>query len=99
MAAYAGFVLLGLAGGLFTVVSGTAWARSYGFERLGGMQGSASLVQILAAAICPLPLALSLGGSGSYLPGTLMLVALAAGATIAAACWRDPRHVGPVGAV
>jgi predicted MFS family arabinose efflux permease len=88
--AYAGFGALGAAGGLFGITSGIAWARTYGTARLGSLQGLSFAAQIAAAAAGPLPLAVSLGATGSYAPGLVALAAVAAAALVAAARWREP---------
>jgi MFS family permease len=88
--AYAGFAIVGFAGGLFGVTSGIAWARTYGTARLGRLQGVSFAAQIAAAAAGPLPLALSLQATGSYRAGLIFLVAVAAAALAGAACWRAP---------
>ena len=88
--AYAGFAATGFAGGLFGVTSGIAWARTYGTARLGRLQGVSFAAQIAAAAAGPLPLALSLGATGSYRAGLVFLAAVAAAALVAAARWREP---------
>jgi len=87
---YAGFAAIGFAGGLFGVTSGIAWARTYGTTRLGRLQGVSFAAQIAAAAAGPLPLALSLGATGSYRTGLVFLAAVAAAALVAAARWREP---------
>jgi hypothetical protein len=94
--AYPAFALLGLNVSLFGIVSGVAWARSYGLARIGRYQGLSFCVISVFAAAGPLPLALSLGASGSYTPGMVFLVAFAAIGVLAALRWRPP--AGAVGA-
>jgi MFS family permease len=92
-AAYLAFVVLGFAGGLFGIASGIVWARTYGLEQLGRLQGASFAVQIAAAAAGPLPLALSLAAADSYTPALIGLAAYG-GLTLAVALrWRDPRAV------
>lgn len=88
--AYPGFAAIGLAGGLFGVTSGIAWARTYGVARLGRLQGMSFAAQIGAAAAGPLPLALSLAATGSYRAGLAFLAAVAAAATVGAVRWLEP---------
>jgi hypothetical protein len=88
--AYAAFILLGVAGSLFVLAGGIAWARSYGTEGLGKLQGLASSAQIAAAALGPLPLAVSLALTGSYDTGLVLMAAAAVGAGVAAHWWREP---------
>ena len=92
-AAYLAFVVLGLAGGLFGIASGIVWARTYGLEQLGRLQGTSFAVQIAAAAAGPLPLALSLAATDSYTPALIGLAAYALLALAVALRWRDPRAV------
>jgi len=87
-AALAAFAVLGVAGGVNGTGSGSAWARTFGVERLGELQGVAEAGRIAAAALGPLPLALALQLTGSYAVGLLALGALAAACTVAGARWR-----------
>jgi MFS family permease len=89
--AYAGFVAIGVAGGLYGVTGGIAWARTYGVAGLGRLQGMSFAAQITSAAAGPLPLALSLGSTGSYTAGLVFLAVVAGAALAAAARWREPR--------
>ena len=93
VAAYLGFVLLGLAGGIFGVASGIVWARTYGLAQLGRLQGISFAVQIAGAAAGPLPLAVSLALTDSYRPALVGLAAYGGLALLVAARWRDPRAV------
>jgi MFS family permease len=85
---YAGFVLLGVATGTNSTVSGAAWGHTFGVERLGELQGVGEATRIGAAALGPLPLALALSLTGSYGAGLAALAALAA--TCAALGLRMP---------
>ena len=91
--AYLGFVLLGLSGGVFVVVAGIVWPRTYGLADLGRLQGTAWSVQIAGAALGPLPLAVSRALTGAYEPALAVLAAYAVGALVVAARWRDPRAI------
>ena len=88
--AYIAFAILGFAGGVFFVSNGTVWARIYGTERLGRLQGLGFGAIITGAAIGPLPLAVSLSLSGSYVPGLIALASLAAVALTVAVFRRLP---------
>lgn len=92
-AAYLGTLLLGLVGGVFGVISGIVWPRTYGLSEIGRLQGMTTSVQIAAAALGPLPLALSDAITGSYFAGLLVLTGYAACALVVAIRWRDPRVV------
>jgi MFS family permease len=80
---FAGFAVLGLAGGVNGTGSGAAWARTFGVARLGELQGVGESARIGAAALGPLPLALALAATGSYAIGLLGLAALALGCALA----------------
>ena len=87
---YLAFALIGVANGVFGVVSGIAWARSYGVRVIGKLQGISSAAVIAAAAAGPLPLAISLSVTGSYTAGVVFLVVVAGTAVAAAATWAEP---------
>ncbi|MEZ5099131.1 MAG: MFS transporter [Thermoleophilia bacterium] len=90
-AAIAGMALMGLGMGAWFVVGGVLWARTFGLERLGRLQGLSSAAQIAGAALGPLPLAVSLSATGSYTAGVAAMVVCAAVALVVAAAWRhDP---------
>lgn len=93
LAAYGGFVLIGLAGGVFAVVMGIVWPRTYGVAGLGRLQGTAWSVQIAGAALGPLPLALSRAVTDGYGLALVALAGYALTALVVAARWRDPRAV------
>ncbi len=97
LAAYAAFVVLGLAGGLYSTANGSLWAQTYGTAGLGRLQSLASSGQILGAALGPLPLALSLSLTGSYAPGLALLAALAAAGLVGGWLWatRTARREAP----
>jgi len=87
-AAVAAFAVLGVAGGVNGTGSGAAWARTFGTERLGELQGVAEAGRIAAAALGPLPLAVALQLTGAYAAGLLALGALAVACAVAGARWR-----------
>jgi MFS family permease len=89
--AFVAMVLLGLGGGLYSVVGRIVWPRTYGLAELGRLQGAATSVQIAGAAIGPLPLAVSEAVTGGYGAGLLALIAYAASALLVSWRWRDPR--------
>jgi MFS family permease len=93
VAAYGGFVLVGLAGGIYVVVMGIVWPRTYGLEGIGRIQGTAWSVQIAGAALGPLPLAVSRALTGGYRVALAALAAYTLAALVVAARWRDPRAV------
>ena len=88
--AYPAFALLGLNVSLFGIVSGVAWARTYGTARIGRYQGLSFCVISVFSAVGPLPLALSRAASGGYMPGAFLLAALSGVGVLAAVRWRPP---------
>jgi MFS family permease len=86
---FAGFAVLGVAGGVNSTGSGAAWARTFGVARLGELQGVGDSARIGAAALGPLPLALALSLTGGYVPGLIAMAILAV--ACAAAGTRLPR--------
>jgi sugar phosphate permease len=66
-------VVHGLFQGIQMVVWSTTWAYYYGRQGLGRIQGTASMVNIVASAVGPLPLAALHQFFGSYHSGVLIL--------------------------
>jgi MFS family permease len=79
-------VAMGIVGGFVMVVFFSFWGRAYGREHLGRIQGAAQAMTVLASAVGPLLLALSVGATGSYTTAFYALaggvIALAAAAAI-----------------
>jgi MFS family permease len=77
-------VAMGVAGGFVMVVFFSFWGKAYGRTHLGRIQGVAQALTVVASAIGPLLLALSVEGTGSYaaafytLAAALTLLVLAA---------------------
>ncbi len=69
--------LMGLSGGIVTVVYFAAWGHLFGREHLGRIQGAAQLATVLASAIGPLVLVESRAITGSYGPVVVALAAIA----------------------
>jgi MFS family permease len=86
-------VLMGLGTGLFGVAARIVWPRTYGLAEIGRLQGTATSVQIAAAAAGPLPLAVSDAATGGYTAGLLALTVYSACVLAASLRWRDPRIV------
>jgi MFS family permease len=89
--------LIGLSGGVVTVVFFAAWGHLFGRKHLGSIQGAAQIVTVLASAFGPLVLAEGRAWTGDYgaaLYGLGMVSALLA---IAALVVRSPaaNRVGP----
>jgi len=58
--------VMGIAGGIITVVFFSVWGKVYGRRHLGKIQGCAQMMTVFASAIGPLLLAKTLERTGSY---------------------------------
>ena len=58
--------VMGIAGGIITVVFFSVWGQVYGRRHLGKVQGCAQMMTVFASAIGPLLLARTLERTGSY---------------------------------
>jgi MFS transporter, OFA family, oxalate/formate antiporter len=76
--------LMGLSGGVVTVVFFAAWGHLFGREHLGRIQGAAQLATVLASAAGPLVLAESRAWTGSYGPVLYVLAVIVAAIGVAA---------------
>lgn len=65
--------LIGLAGGMITVMFFAVWRRAFGAAHLGRIQGAAQMLTVLASAIGPLIFAQSARLTGSYFPALWVL--------------------------
>jgi MFS family permease len=83
-------VVMGLAGGFVMVVFFSFWGRAYGRRYLGRIQGAAQIMTVLASAIGPLLLALSVDATGSYAAAFYALAIAVAVLAGAAAAVRIP---------
>jgi MFS family permease len=83
--------VMGIAGGMVTVLFFAVWGQAFGPAHLGKIQGAAQMLTVLASAAGPLLLALSKEQTGSYVP--LFRMAAAAAIALALAAWgtRLPR--------
>ncbi len=59
-------ILLGVSGGMLTVLFFTVWKHAYGQLHLGAIQGSAQMITVLASAVGPVLVSLSQTHTGSY---------------------------------
>jgi MFS family permease len=66
-------VLMGLSGGVITVVFFAVWRRAFGSLHLGRIQGAAQMLTVLASAVGPLLFAQSASWMGSYFPALWVL--------------------------
>jgi len=81
-------ILMGLAGGLVTVLFFTVWGRYYGRVSVGRIQGAAQTVTVLGSAVGPLLLAKVVASTGSYSPAFVVLGSVVLGTGVAA--WFCP---------
>ena len=65
--------LVGLSGGMVTVIFFAVWGRAFGRLHLGRIQGAAQMMTVLASAIGPLIFAQSQRLTGSYLAALWIL--------------------------
>jgi hypothetical protein len=77
--------LMGVAGGVITVVFFGCWAKAFGRAHLGKIQGAAQVMTVLASALGPVLLALGERSRGS-ISATFLWMAPAV-AVLAVACW------------
>jgi MFS family permease len=59
-------IVMGIAGGIVTVVFFSVWGQAFGRTHLGRIQGCAQMMTVLASAVGPLLLAETLRKTGSY---------------------------------
>ena len=60
--------LIGLSGGMITVIFFAVWRRAFGPRHLGRIQGAAQMLTVLASASGPLIFAQAANWTGSYIP-------------------------------
>ena len=65
--------LIGLSGGMITVLFFAVWRRAFGPAHLGRIQGAAQMLTVVASAIGPLIFAQCAALTGSYTPALWML--------------------------
>jgi MFS family permease len=87
--------LIGLSGGMITVIFFAIWRRAYGVAHLGRIQGAAQMLTVLASAIGPLLFAKSVELTGSYMPVLRVLAPAVALLGIAALRVRLPLTPAP----
>ncbi len=84
-------VAMGIVGGFIMVVFFSFWGRAYGRDHLGRIQGAAQAMTVLASAVGPLMLALSVDATGSYATAFYALAGGVAALGAAAALVPMPR--------
>lgn len=80
--------VMGIAGGMVTVLFFAVWGQAFGPAHLGKIQGAAQMLTVLASAVGPLLLALSKEHADSYVP--LFQIAAGVSAVFAAAALLTP---------
>ena len=66
-------VMLGISGGMVTVLFFAVWGHAFGQAHLGRIQGAAQMLTVLASAIGPLIFAKGFELTGSYTPALWVL--------------------------
>jgi cyanate permease len=85
-------VLIGLSGGMITVIFFAVWRHAFGSLHLGRIQGAAQMLTVLSSAIGPLIFAQSASWSGSYFPALWTLAPCVLLLSLAAFRVELPRH-------
>jgi MFS family permease len=83
-------VAMGISGGFVMVVFFSFWGRAYGRAHLGRIQGAAQAMTVVASAVGPLLLALTVNATGSYVTAFYALAGLVAALAVAATIVRIP---------
>jgi MFS family permease len=86
-------VVMGIGGGMVTVLFFSVWPRVFGRRQLGRIQGIGQSLTVLASAIGPLLLARGVEATGSYASMFRLLAAAVLIAALAAAVVRLPPAV------
>jgi MFS family permease len=66
-------ILIGLSGGMITVIFFAVWREAFGAAHLGRIQGAAQMMTVLTSAIGPLVFAQCAALTGSYMPALWIL--------------------------
>jgi MFS family permease len=87
--------VMGVAGGMVTVVFFAVWGQAFGPAHLGKIQGAAQMLTVFASAAGPLLLALSQDRTGSYVP--IFQIGSVVAVLLAVVAWLTPlpRHEVP----
>jgi len=83
-------LLLGLHGSILRSTGNVVWINFYGRAHQGAVRGVAWSAMILASALGPLPLAVSIDYFESYMPALCIFIALPIAAAIAVSTARAP---------
>lgn len=91
---YAAVAVLGVSGGMITVIFFAVWSRNFGHRQLGRIQGAAQMLTVLASAVGPLLFAQSREMTGSYFTVLYALGAIVA--CVGLLIWFTPSPVEAV---
>ncbi|MCH8192965.1 MAG: MFS transporter, partial [Planctomycetes bacterium] len=91
--------LLGLSGGVVTVLFFTAWSKTFGREHLGKIQGAAQIFTVVASATGPWLLAYVFASTGSYNPAFYLLTPAILAVAVAGWLTKLPRVPAPQGSI
>jgi hypothetical protein len=83
--------LIGVGGGVCTVVFFAVWPAAFGRAHLGNVQGAAQVLTVCASALGPVLLAIGERGRGSYSATFLMMTPLVLVLALACVAVRLPR--------
>lgn len=86
--------LLGLHGSILRTAGNVIWLNYYGRKHQGGVRGIMMSVMVLAAALGPLPMALSIDHFQSYSIALVAFIAIPLAAATLVWTARPPRRVG-----
>jgi MFS family permease len=87
--------LVGMSGGMITVLFFAIWGHAFGQAHLGRIQGAAQMLTVLASAIGPLAFAAGHELTGSYAPALWVLAPAVLAVAIAALRLRLPSGRAP----
>ncbi|MEM6258747.1 MAG: MFS transporter [Planctomycetota bacterium] len=90
--AYAQAAVMGLSGGLITVLFFAVWVRAFGTQSLGKIQGCAQLISVIGSALGPLVIAKGRETTDSHHPALITLAVATALISILAAATTVPRR-------
>ena len=85
-------LLLGLHGSILRSTGNVVWINFYGRNHQGAVRGVAWSAMILASALGPLPLAVSIDYFESYMPALCLFIALPIAAAVAVSTARAPNR-------
>jgi MFS family permease len=89
-------VLIGVSGGMTTVLFFAVWSYAFGQVHLGRIQGAAQMLTVLASATGPLIFAESAAVTGSFTPALWILAACVLGLCLAALRVKMPESITPL---